>query len=310
MTVTHNPHDKFVRSVVKNLPIAKDLFSQHLPIEISNNLNLNKLELTSESHIDENLKQFMSDIVFTCPYKDKSNNNKHAKIALLIEHQSNPDELIAFRVHHYLFNFLYSEQKRTKNKKLNAAYALVLYHGEQTPYPYSTNLIDSFDDPHNIMQAFLSNPVKLIDIGQIPDEQLQKQKLLGAIEQALKYSRTKNPEEHIIRIMQQVATLDFATHRELQLAVKLIINYMFSVASSINVETIIAAGSKIPQPIRGEYMTIAQQLEARGKVEGKAEEKVQIAKNMFSLGLSNEIIAQSTELSLEQVIELKNEQEQ
>ena len=307
MNTTHIPHDKFVRSVLKNLPLAKDLFTEHLPVEISSNLDLNKIELTSESHIDENLKHFMSDIVFTCPYKDEVGASQQAKIPLLIEHQSSPDSLIAFRVYHYLFNFLYSEYKRTKSKKLSAAYALVLYHGEQTPYPYSTELIKCFDDPCGIMQAFLSNPVRLIDIGQIPDEQLQKQKLLGVIEQALKYSRAKQPERHIVDIMQQIATLDFANYRELQLAIKLVVNYMFAVANDINFDKVIEAGSQMPKPVRGEYMTIAERLKAMGEERGVAKSKVEIAKNMFSLGLSDDIIAQSTGLSLEEVLEIKNQ---
>ena len=57
-------------------------------------------------------------------------------------------------------------------------------------------------------------------------------------------------------------------------------------------------------------MTIAEQLKARGKAEGKAEGQIEIAKNMFALGLTNEIIAQSTNLPLNQVIELRDQQKQ
>ena len=60
-------------------------------------------------------------------------------------------------------------------------------------------------------------------------------------------------------------------------------------------------------------MTIAEQLEARGEARGKeigeARKSIEIAKNMFALKLSNEIIAQSTGLSLEKVEELRSQQE-
>lgn len=65
-----NPHDKFVRAAIKNLPVAKDLFISSLPAAIQTKLDLDQLEVTSESHIDENLKAFMSDIIFKCAYKD------------------------------------------------------------------------------------------------------------------------------------------------------------------------------------------------------------------------------------------------
>lgn len=196
---------------------------------------------------------------------------------------------------------------------------MVLYHGQETPYPYSTNFIDCFDDPHGIMQHFLSNPVEVIDIGKIPDESLQKRQLLGVIQAALKYSRHKNPEPHLIQIMRQIATLDFSDQRELQLIVKLVTNYVFTVGKSVNRKSILKAGLELPQPIRGEYMTIAEHLEAIGEARGKeigkeigeeigeTNKAQKVAINMHKLGLSPQVIAQSTELPLEQVLALIEE---
>lgn len=177
----------------------------------------------------------------------------------------------------------------------------MLYHGEQTPYPYSLNLLDSFDDPHQIMKHFLENPIQLIDIGQIPDDELKKQKLIGVIQGALKHSRAKNPEYYIAQLLQQLAALDFNSQRELQLVAELITNYLFSVATSIDIQKIIDAGKKVPQPLRGEYMTIAEQLEARGIEKGAK----LIATKMIKIGLSNEVITQTTDLTTEEIIELR-----
>lgn len=306
MKSVHTPHDKFIKAVVKNLPVSEDLLRNSLPAEVLEPLELTQLELASESHIDEKLKPFMSDIVFKCPYKESTDGESHVKIPILVEHQSSPDELIVFRVYHYLFNFLYSEYKRSNgkksnSKKLSAAYAIVLYHGEQTPYPYSLNLLDSFDDPHQIMKHFLENPIQLIDIGQIPDDELKKQKLIGVIQGALKHSRAKNPEYYIAQLLQQLAALDFNSQRELQLVAELITNYLFSVATSIDIQKIIDAGKKVPQPLRGEYMTIAEQLEARGIEKGAK----LIATKMIKIGLSNEVITQTTDLTTEEIIELR-----
>ena len=56
-------------------------------------------------------------------------------------------------------------------------------------------------------------------------------------------------------------------------------------------------------------MTIAEQLEVRGEARGEAKRSIEIAKNMFALNLSNEIISQSTGLSLEKVQELRSQQD-
>lgn len=151
------------------------------------------------------------------------------------------------------------------------------------------------------MKHFLENPIQLIDIGQIPDDELKKQKLIGVIQGALKHSRAKNPEYYIAQLLQQLAALDFNSQRELQLVAELITNYLFSVATSIDIQKIIDAGKKVPQPLRGEYMTIAEQLEARGIEKGAK----LIATKMIKIGLSNEVITQTTDLTTEEIIELR-----
>lgn len=80
---------------------------------------------------------------------------------------------------------------------------------------------------------------------------------------------------------------------------------MFAVASSVNIDEVIKAGTQILQSVRGEYLTIAEQLEARGEARGEAKRNIEIAQNMFVLGLSNEVISQSTGLSIEKVQELR-----
>ena len=48
--------------------------------------------------------------------------------------------------------------------------------------------------------------------------------------------------------------------------------------------------------------------EAKGRVEGKAEEKLATAKRLLSMGLSVQDVAKGTSLSVEQVENLKAEQ--
>ena len=52
-------------------------------------------------------------------------------------------------------------------------------------------------------------------------------------------------------------------------------------------------------------MTYAEQKIAEGKIEGKIEGKEEVAINLFKLGLSNTIIANSTGLTLIRIDELK-----
>ena len=54
--------------------------------------------------------------------------------------------MMPFRIHHYLFGVLHSHWKQHPDKPLPPVYALLLYHGSDTPYPYSLNLLDCFED--------------------------------------------------------------------------------------------------------------------------------------------------------------------
>ena len=49
-----------------------------------------------------------------------------------------------------------------------------------------------------------------------------------------------------------------------------------------------------------------EKAEARGKAEGKAEEKIKIAKNLLKSGLTTDLIAKSTGLSVKEIEELKS----
>ena len=56
---------------------------------------------------------------------------------------------------------------------------MVFYHGSATPYPYSLNLWDRFDDPLNIMKGVPNRPLPLIDVNQLLDEALQQREWVG-----------------------------------------------------------------------------------------------------------------------------------
>ena len=153
-------HDSFFRSAMQNKVVAEEFFQYNLPQPIRDALDLKSSRLESSSYITDALKKTFSDLVFTCDYK-KDVGNGALRIALLVEHQSKAERLLPFRVFHYLFNMLYLLLKKDSGQQLKdkvpAVYALVFYHGKQTPYPYSMNLMDCFDDPLGIMHKMFEN---------------------------------------------------------------------------------------------------------------------------------------------------------
>ena len=273
-------HDKFFRSAMQNQPVAMEFFQHYLPSPLCEGLSLDTIKLQNSTYIDKDFQETVSDLVFNCRYKegDKSNSEEEARVVLLVEHQSTPDQLMPFRVYHYMFNFLHGQLKERAQKhakdKLNAVYALVFYHGKQTPYPYSMNLADSFYDPLNIMNGMFPVPVNLIDANQITEEELKQQNLFGLMASALKHSRDSDVGRRIIEDMKSLAQIQQLMDLSPELTLNLsttYLNYMLIVGNIVNLKQFVQGIAQLPEPIRGETMTAAEQLRAQGREEGLEE---------------------------------------
>ena len=61
-----NPHDRFAKIVMSKIENAKDFFQGVLPEGTKRLIDLETLQQDPESYVDEELSEFISDIVFTC----------------------------------------------------------------------------------------------------------------------------------------------------------------------------------------------------------------------------------------------------
>ncbi len=322
-------HDAYFRSSMQNPVIAQDFFQHHLPESVRDALNINTLKLENSSYIDDELQEAISDLVFTCNYNDESNSDdeidsSEAKIVLLLEHQSTPQQFMAFRVYHYLFNLLNSVLKQRPKEQakdlLAAVYALVFYHGQQTPYPYSMRLGDCFNDRLGMMQKMFENPVPLIDVNQITDDELKQQALLGIITTALKYSRSQDVGPDLLWIMKKLSSMELDEYLK-KTVTKTTLNYMINAGNIANIELFLKEMWQLPEPVRGEFMTAAEQLRdywakedleksrEEGLEEGLEKGKEEVAINLLENGSDPRFIARITGLELAVILKLKTQLE-
>ncbi|MFT4928950.1 MAG: putative transposase/invertase (TIGR01784 family) [Phenylobacterium sp.] len=311
-----SPHDKYFRSSMQNSAIARQFFHCHLPQQLRVGFNFNAMTQLNSTYIDDSLQETISDLVFSCPYDSEVNEaedgESDVKLVLLVEHQSTPDRLMAFRVFHYLFNLLHSllkQQPESQSQhKLPAVYAMIFYHGKQTPYPYSMNLMDSFDDPLNIMQGMFSKPVHLVDINQVQDSELKKQQLLGIMSGALKHSRDRDISRYLLQLTDRLNSVDLSDDLALKF-LRTTLNYLLGVGNTADVEQFIKGGLQLAEPVRGEFMTIAEQLRAMGAEEGLEKGlkkgRKEIAINLLEEGLDPHFVARNTGLELDVILKLK-----
>jgi predicted transposase/invertase (TIGR01784 family) len=312
----NNVHDKFFRASMGHQSVAIDFIQHHFPKKISQALNTNSLKLLQQSFIKQDLQEHFSDLVFSCELADKP-----AYLTLLIEHQSSPDKMMAFRIHQYLFGLLSNYRKQHPNKLLPAVYSLVFYHGKTTPYPYSLSLQSCFDDPLNIMSEVLYKDIALVDVNQLPDEVLKKQEWIGPVTSALKYIRQQEMAPFALGILSSLHwPMDKYEAKEM---LHLLLNYLLSAGNIEDIDSFMTSSiEQLSSPIRSEMMTFAEKMEERGiekgkqegilegkqegMLEGETRGKQDVALRMLNEGVELAFISKVTDFSL---AELKRLQE-
>jgi predicted transposase/invertase (TIGR01784 family) len=128
-----NPHDALFRSALKNIEVAKDFFTAHLPSFVLNKINFDALKFCNTSFIDEELKEQCSDVL----YSSKSENNSFNYLYILAEHQSSPSKLMPFRVLRYQLAIINQHlQEHPNTTTLPVVFPLVFYQEQKNHKPY------------------------------------------------------------------------------------------------------------------------------------------------------------------------------
>ena len=301
-----NPHDKLFRGVMHDEENARGFIELYMNEEDLAPLDLSTLKLKNSQLIDKHLSESISDLVYSCEYQDKSLGN--ARIIILVEHQSTPDKFMPFRVYHYLFNILAYELKNNNDGELlPAVHSMVFYHGQPEAYPYTLKLEGCFNDPHKIMQRFWQNPIALINVHEHDDDKLLNEHIQGLMSLALKHGRDQDINDIWLQIIYSILAIDTQEHIRLQFAEQ-ITAYLFTVGKIHDKQKFIENVNKLPNPIRGEMMTFADELRDEGRTEGIDIGVEKVAINGIKEGIPDNLIAQLTGLSLERIAQIKEEQ--
>jgi len=169
------PHDATFRQFLKIPDIARDFMKIHLPTELQAICDLSTLKLENGSFVEQNLRQYFSDILYSL----KTVDGDKGYVQVLIEHQSSPDKHMAFRMIRYAVAAMQSHLD-AGHQKLPLVIPVLFYTGKRTPYPYSTNWLQEFTDPKRAKNLYNSD-FPLVDITVIPDEEIMEHRSMAAL---------------------------------------------------------------------------------------------------------------------------------
>lgn len=303
-------HDGLFKSFLTVPETAKDFLNIHLPEHIKQICNLDTLQLQSGSFLEEELVPYYSDVLYSMETQSGV-----GYVYALIEHQSRPDKHMGFRMMRYAIAAM-KQHLDAGNETLPLVVPLLFYHGQTSPYPYSTNWLDEFDHPE-IAKALYSQDFPLVDVTVIPDDEIIQHKRVALLELVQKHVRQRD----LLDFTETVVTLlleRLITASQLDSLVE----YLLRVGETSNLEDLMRTLAKQVPEHEEKFMTVAEQLEARGREQGlqqglqkgrqegeafgRQEAKVAIAKKMLAAGLDKALISETTGLSEQELSALIN----
>ncbi|MCB0844060.1 MAG: Rpn family recombination-promoting nuclease/putative transposase [Bacteroidetes bacterium] len=136
-----NPHDRFLKHTLEDPRKVKGTLEGVLPPKLFARLNLSSLQKEDTSYIDSKLKQFFSDIVFSCRTKD----DIPLKIAFLFEHKSYPPKYPHLQLLRYMLEIWDREVK--EEQPLSLILPILIYHGKEawTYRPFKNSFSGEID---------------------------------------------------------------------------------------------------------------------------------------------------------------------
>lgn len=258
-------HDRYFRGAMDDQEVALSFVRAHLPKELVAQIDPHSLVLVKESFIEENLQEFITDVVYKARFHEHP-----GYLYFLMEHQSSPDPLMALRLHRYILQIIEQDLAHQKEnpKKLPLVVPHVVYNGKQN-YTHSTDIFELFHDPEQARQVFLK-PFGLTVLKDIKDEDLRKEPLIGMVELLLKHAATRD----FIFLVEEILGDIFQSLEKLkkERLFNLSASYFFEAQKRALSKKMIQEEfekSRLPSIIKSKVMTIAESLKQEGRQEGE-----------------------------------------
>ena len=158
-------HDRFFKTLFSGKNEIKEFVTKTFPTEITENLQLETLELDQTEYVDSNLRTAYSDLVYNCKY----GNNTDIKISLLFEHKSRPEKIPHLQLLGYMLKIW--EKQIKQNQNLTPIIPIIFYHGKNkwTNKPFELYFKELDDTLKSFIPKF---DYQLIDTSSFTDDEI------------------------------------------------------------------------------------------------------------------------------------------
>ncbi|WP_416414158.1 Rpn family recombination-promoting nuclease/putative transposase [Pantoea sp. App145] len=292
---TPTPHDLVFKQFLTHPETARDFMQLHLPAGLQAVCDFKTLKLESGSFVEENLRPYFSDVVYSL----KTTTGNDGYVHVLIEHQSSPDKHMAFRLLRYAVAAM-QRHLDAGHKKLPLVIPVLFYTGKRSPYPYSTRWLDEFSDPV-LAENLYNKGFPLVDVTVIPDAEIMGHRSMAALTLIQKHIHRRDLAE----LLDNLATLLQTEPMTGQQFVS-VINYIAQAGETSNAEAFVRKLARRVPKHEDELMTIAEQLKQKGIQLGEQRGIEKVARNMLLDGMDRSTVMRMTGLTEEQLSQIKH----
>jgi hypothetical protein len=298
-----NPHDKFFKESFSRLEVAKSFIEEVLPKDIRDKMNLNTLQLSNASYIDDMLRENFADLVYETEYRGVK-----ATVTLLFEHKSYQQNFPEWQLMRYMSNIWGEEQKQTtdeekeKNEKNPSVVIPIIIHHGKTAWK-KTSMRAYFGNPPAELLRFLPEfDYLLFSLNDFEDYQIAnfKNDFLATAAMLLKHSRDE--KEKFLQIeeflIEKLKVFDTAHENGFIGSIA----YYLQSASNLTKPDLTIIFTKVSNIVNNIAMTIADEI----RLEERESNTFTFVKGLWEDGKKAEYIANVFKLPINKVEEIIN----
>lgn len=267
MNKVTNPHDKLFRDTWSNVEVARNFLSHYLPEKVLGIIDLNTLEISKDSFVDKELKDFYSDILYKINLEGKP-----GYIYLLFEHKSHEEKLIHLQLLEYMLKIWRLHLKQERTNHLPIVIPLVLYHGRRK-WSIGTNFSSLLYGPKEVLSEYIPDfKYILYDLSRYSDEEIKGSIIPRVVMLIFKHIFDPDLREKLpgfFSLMHDLLKQDTGLKY-----LETVLRYLFSTMDNITVDEIKnMVEQSLSEDKGGFIMTLAEQLRDEGYRRGIEEGK-------------------------------------
>jgi predicted transposase/invertase (TIGR01784 family) len=292
MNQLNNPHDKFFKETFSRLEVAQSFIEEVFPPDLLERLNLSALKRVNDSFTDEELEEYMADIVYQTEYAGQK-----TLVTLLFEHKSYLQKYPHLQLLQYILN-VWKEERKQK-KKLSVIIPIIIHHGEGT-WKYKS-MKSYFKGLHPSLDRFIPDfDYLLFTLDKIDDNQIAnfQNLLLSVTTMLLKHSHDK--EDEFLKLSSFWAEKLNRLDADKQLEFIRTVFLYIETALNLTQEDLTPIFTEVSTNVNDIAMTIADQI----REETVENTTFNYVKGLIQNGASVEFISKSFGLSVQKIEEI------